>query len=168
MTTNNNTVVEKIGSTYPREIVGQLKTIASTPEEVAKLGLVRKQYRVIVYFPDTTGNAKEQHFKNVEKTLPIDNENKRVLFYKIDIVPTDHKDKNGNKLIKVTSVFLLLDNQILILPIVWGLSAIGSLTAGYFFVDKVQEYQKTTGGEITTLALTALGIFLLWPKHKKG
>lgn len=134
-----------------------LITIEEEHEAAETMGLKRGTYKV---FSEIEFKGQRPVFvQNQEKAIPVDGELKRVFFHKVEIKNIRPLDEFRNKADLITE-FTIIDNIIPLAPVIWGASIIGSGVAGYFFVDKVQEFTETTTGSFITVAASVLGIIV--------
>lgn len=158
-TIDQNAVIKQTGSVL-QEYFNEPSTIAIEPD--ANLHIRRGQYRVRFHINDS--DVKTGQLVNEQVSVPFQNtdriiEYKRVFFHKIDF----SKDDNVPGRINATAVVTVMDNQFIIGGLVLGAAVIGSFIAGNSFIDKVEEYQSTTLGQLTTIGIigaVAFGIYL--------
>lgn len=100
------------------------------------------------------GSASGTFIQNRLITVPIDGEQKRVFLHKIDI--SEPEMIQGRKSSRLTLVVTVIDNPVPVVPIVYGVSAIGTLVAGWFFVDKVEQFTETGTGQVLSIGAAAL------------
>jgi hypothetical protein len=127
-----------------------------TAEDAEQVGLTRGTYKIVSTIPY---EGKGKIVRGVTKSIPQNNEFKRIRFDKIDIVPTDELI-NGQPAGKMTIVAEVIDNPIWLPALVYGGLAIGSLTAGYFFIDKVEEFSNESIIPLGAMILTGIGLYL--------
>lgn len=77
--------------------------------------------------------------ENLLKRIDVENEFKRVYFYKVDVKPKGTDPDTGEQVATVTAVFRVLDNPLPLVPIAWGLTAAIGSASGWFFLDKVEK-----------------------------
>lgn len=137
-----NKISEPAGLTY---------TILEDPYKISDAMLKRGAYIVRGFMDPKNSDGSFQ--QNEIITVPIDGERKRVYIHKVDISAAEWIGEK--KLSKFTIVITVIDNPVPIVPIVYGVSAMGTLVAGWFFVDKVEEFTETSTGSIITLGAAA-------------
>lgn len=142
------------GSSVPAEDTGELLTVTEDPEKAQRLVLPRGQYRLSWRQPY---DGPAQHLKDLTRAIEVDREFKRVHIYKLDLVPTDQLHQ-GEKLAQVTAVVRVLDNPLPIVPVVWGLTIVGSALSGWFVLDKVEKVSGTAGGSALFIAAAVIGL----------
>ena len=148
--------VENPGTVLP--VSGVLETLAEGEEaEGENIALLAGQYRITGYVDEVLERGQ---VTNVQKSVLWDGEYKRVHYHKVDIIPEPDNNRT-----RITSVIEILDNPLPLVPIIWGLSAVATGVAGYFFVDKVQEF-TTTG--LNPLLLTLGTVATLIMLYRSG
>jgi hypothetical protein len=135
------------------EPTGDLQTLAIGSDASSVVLLKRGSYRIQGEM-ENYDLAKLEINKSI--AIPVDGEFKRIFIHKLDVQkPT--KGADGSQKSRFTAVITVIDNPVPIIPIIYGVSIIGSLTAGWFFVDKVQKFGDTfTGRTITFLTVVVL------------
>jgi len=145
----------------PSEQITNTKILARGNKQAKQLNLKRGQYRVKGWVAANEYKSYSQFKRDVMKLIPQGNEKKRVFFRKIDVGNRQEIKKDGQdyQAHPFTLVFTVIDNPIPLEPVIWGASIIGSATAGWFFVDKVETFTETgTGSFISIIAgLATLG-----------
>lgn len=137
------------------EPTGGLKTIVSGADAALSAALGRGAYIIRATVQNNTGSP--AFVENREYLIPVSGEQKRIFFHKVDIsAPVEIEGEMVSQMVAVVTV---IDNPLPLLPIVWAASIIGSLTAGWFFVDKVERFTTSAAGQVLTFA--AVGIAAL-------
>lgn len=145
-------------SKIPFEENSHPKLLSDDPETAASLHLLRGQYRTRWTIP-YEGEVVSVHDKLV--AVPYEDELKRVFIYKLDVIPLDEQ-KDGQNVAQVTCVYRIIDNQLPIAAIAWGITALVSTVGGWFVIDKAEEFTGTGVGSlvtILTIATAALGLY---------
>lgn len=143
------------------ENVSDPVTISEDPETNKNILLSRGQYRARGRFQVSGRPDPEKMLQsNIELPIQYQGEYKRVVLHKIDIQPARHDPALGENFSDYTIVFTVVDNPLPLVPIVWGVAGVATLTSGYFFVDKVESFTETGTGSLLMLGLTAAALFL--------
>lgn len=146
--------------TIPREITEGVRLVTDNPEAVEAIQLARGQYRISAKMP--YDGKTPVHVREVAKALQLDDEFKRVYFYKISLVPLD-EEHEGEKLARLTAVFHVVDNPIWIVPAIKAATVAIGAVGTWFVVDKVETFTtKSLAGTAITLAAALGTLFLLW------
>lgn len=144
--------------TIPDERTGDTEVVAQG-EEAATLRLARGQYRATFIVPASIKEA--QSIKGQTKRLKIEDEMKRLHFYKVDAVPTGKKSDDGEPLVKVTAVFRVIDNPIPLVPIAWGAAGLlGVGGGGWLLFSSAESFVEDTQWPILTGAAAILSIMV--------
>lgn len=149
----------------PTEQISDTELLASSHQQAKQLNLKRGQYRITGWVAANEYQSYEQFKRDLTKLIPQGAEKKRVHFHKIDVGERQEIKKDGDDYLAhpYTLVFTVVDNPIPVVPIIWGASIIGSATAGWFFVDKVEAFTETSSGKLITVAAslaTIAGLYL--------
>lgn len=107
------------------------------------------------------------HVRELAKAIPIDEEFKRVYFYKISFLPID-EEFEGQPLARLTAVFHVVDNPLPLVPIAWAAVAAIASGGSWLLIDKVEEFstESLTGAFLTTAGAIA-GLLILWKTFEK-
>jgi len=153
--TSNSTGVSIVNSnaSRPAEIFNEPSTIAINPDPSTQ-ALKRGQYRITLHTDQSVDQAKQT--LDTQVSVPLNNDFKRLHFYKIDYIP----DGNGGTTIK--AIVSVMDNQFIIGGIILAVGTIGGFLSGSLFVSKVEEFSQSVTGklvEVGSLILTAFVIY---------
>lgn len=132
---------------------GAVATIATGIDKSSRMNLSRGSYIIRGYVENMEVASL---IENEMRAIPVDGEFKRVFFHKIDVQPPEMK--NGKIGSKFTQVITVIDNPIPLVPVVWAAAAVSSLTAGWFFVDKVETFTESSTGKFLSVAATVAGL----------
>jgi len=134
-------------------------TVASpkTEDEVKAVTLKRGSHKIRGFFPNIQTAAL---YENKQIALPLDGEYKRVFVHKLDVQPPEYSEEYGEMISRFTADITILDNPLPLIPIFWGIAGIGSFTAGWFFVDKVETFTSTGTGKVVTIFGAIITIIL--------
>lgn len=143
--------------TIPREETGDTETLA-TGADAAELDLVRGQYRTSF---TVAADADPATVENETRRLKIGEERKRVHFYKVDAIPTGEKSDEGEPLVKVTTVFRVIDNPLPLAPIAWGAAAlVGAGGGSWILFSSAEGFVEEAGPTILTAAAAIFSIMV--------
>lgn len=135
------------------------RLIGEGHERLENLDLTRGQYRVQVTVP-YKGEA--DTIRNQMKRIKVEDELKRIFFYKIDLVPQEKPDpETGEKVAKVTLVFRVLDNAIPLAPIAWGVTSLITGAGVWLNLDKVERVSANPLALLPILAVLGTIVFAL-------
>jgi hypothetical protein len=151
-----------IGGTPLPEPGGIIDAVYSGAEAATLGTLVKGSYKLT----GRIANAARVPVLITNKTITVPADSgrqlKRVYIHKLSIERAQVID--GAPGSGFEAIVTVLDNPLPVAAIVYGLSAVATLTAGWFFVDKVDRFTNTTSGSIITIAAAVAGLWLIFSK----
>ena len=153
---NVNTEVNVVSApVLPKNTVVKFQNL--TLEQAKSQDLSRGSYKINAVI-EYTGSP--VFITNEEKGLNVGEEIKRVFYHKIEI--KNIRTEGGRRVADLITKFTVVDNPLPLVPIIWGASIVASGTAGWFFLDKAQEFTETTGGKLITVLAAGLSAFVIF------
>lgn len=141
---------------------GSLRTIISGDAKSAAAAAVEAEVTrgaYIVRFKVDNPTGTRPLIQNKMDYVTFGGERKRVFFHKIDIgAPVSDESGTWSE---GTAIFTVLDNPLPLLPIVWGGVVLAGMAGSWLFVDKLEKFTNTAGGQLFTIAAAALAVYLI-------
>lgn len=143
--------------------------LAGNDPATLQKGLERGSFRIRFKVKVPASVTTPYDIRNQETQVQLENERKRIYVHRVEVVPLDQVSDDGQtRIAQATATVTLVDNPLPVALVLLAVTAVGTPVAGWFFLDKIEEFTQSGIGQFTIVAASVLGVVFTLLALKKA